>query len=172
MTTITLPTDTVQFYNDGPGVPDTPLLLEAEKAYRTAFSDAAAEVVRWGMMRDDLIEQAWCQRQQVREQAEVLVSSADLYGVPELDSEQIVYRSCHEINASHIRGRVQALEIARRCWDEFHQVGTPVEAILVAIFIPWSDRVAQWSRSPIAPTTNSHTASARRRAHGGSHAFA
>ncbi|MFN6025915.1 MAG: hypothetical protein ACK49E_17305, partial [Planctomyces sp.] len=91
MTTITLPTDTVQFYNDGPGVPDTPLLLEAEKAYRTAFSDAAAEVVRWGMMRDDLIEQAWCQRQQVREQAEVLVSSADLYGVPELDSEQIVY---------------------------------------------------------------------------------
>jgi hypothetical protein len=153
MTTITLPVDTVRFYNDGPGVPDTPILLEAEKAYRIAFADAAAEVVRWGMMRDDLIEQAWCQRQQVREQAEVLVSSADLYDVPELDSEQIVYRSGHEVAASCIRGRVQALEIGRRCWDEFHEVGTPVEAILVAIFIPWSDRVAEWSRSPIAPTT-------------------
>ena len=153
MTTITLPADTVRFYNDGPGVPDTPLLLEAEQAYRTAFAEAAAEVVRWGMMRDDLIEQAWCQRQQIREQAEVLVSSADLYGMPELDSEQIVYRSGHELAASHIRGRVQALEIARRCWDEFYEVGTPVEAILVAIFIPWSRRVAQWSRSPIATTT-------------------
>ena len=66
MTTITLPPDTVQFYDDGPGVPDTPLLREAEKAYRSAFAEAAEEVVHWGMMRDDLIEQAWCQRQQVR----------------------------------------------------------------------------------------------------------
>lgn len=153
MTTITLPADTVRFYNDGPVVPDTPLLLEAEHAYRNAFADAVAEVVRWGMMRDDLIEQAWCLRQQIREQAEVLVSSADLYGVPELDSEQIVYRCGHEVNASHIRGRVQGLEIARQCWDEFYEVGTPVEAILVAIFIPWSQRVAEWARSPIDSTT-------------------
>jgi hypothetical protein len=153
MTTITLPADTVRFYNDGPSVPNTPLLLEAEQAYRTAFAEAAAEVVQWGMMRDDLIEQAWCRRQQVREQAEVIVSSAALYGMPDLDSEQIVYRSGHEVNASHIRGRVQGLEIARRCWDEFHEVGTPVEAILVAIFIPWSDRVAEWARSDIDPTT-------------------
>ena len=51
MTTITLPADSVRFYNDGPGFPDSPLLLEAEKAYRTAFAEAAEEVVRWGMMR-------------------------------------------------------------------------------------------------------------------------
>ena len=153
MSTITLPADTVRFYNDGPVVPDTPLLLEAEQAYRAAFADAVAEIVQWGMMRDDLIEQAWCQRQQIREQAEALVSSADLYSMPELDSEQFVYRFGHEVAASHIRGRVQGLEIARRCWDEYYEVGTPVETILVAIFIPWSNRVAEWARSPIDPTT-------------------
>ena len=151
MITITLPADTVRFYNDGPEFPGTPLLLEAEHAYRIAFSEAAAEVPRWGMMRDDLVEQAWCTRREVREQAEVLVSSADFFGVPDLDSEQIVYRSGHEVAAARIRGRVQALEIARGCWNAFYDVGTPVEAILVAIFIPWAERVAQWARSPIDP---------------------
>lgn len=37
MSTLALPVDTVQFYNDGPDFPTMPLLMEAERAYRDGF---------------------------------------------------------------------------------------------------------------------------------------
>jgi hypothetical protein len=86
MATLTLPADTVRFYNDGPDFPTTPLLMEAERAYRAAFAEAAGVVAEWDIPDCELIEAVWQDRRAARDRAEVLVSSAELYGNPELDS--------------------------------------------------------------------------------------
>lgn len=117
MVALALPADTVRFYNDGPAFPTTPLLQEAEREYRDAFSIGASATASWKEVPDDLLEAVWRTRREVRRRNEVFVPSSVMFGNPDMDSEQIVYRIGHEVEASRARGKVQALEIARQCWE-------------------------------------------------------
>ena len=57
-----LPPNTVGFYNDGPDWPTTPVLMEAERAYRDAFLVAAREVAGWDTPDLTSIDEAWTAR--------------------------------------------------------------------------------------------------------------
>jgi hypothetical protein len=153
MPTLTLPADTVRFYNDGPDFSSTPLLMEAERAYRSAFVEAANVVAEWDIPDCELIEAAWQDRRNARERAEVLVPSAALYGNPEFDSEQVLYRAGHDVEAARHRGRVQAFELAAQCWEKFEDRGVLDEAIRLLVMQPWAERVRRWAGAEINPAT-------------------
>lgn len=148
---INLPVDTVQFYNDSGEPPRTALLQQAERAYRDAYLAAAREVVAWDMPDPEVIDEAWKERKRVRREAEVFVPSSFMFGDPSLDSEQIVYRVGHEIEASRTRGRVQALELAKHYWWALGDVGFSNEDILNQVMRPWLADVEAWAKRPIVP---------------------
>ena len=141
--TIALPPDTVRFYNDGPDWPTTPLLLDAERAYRSAFVAGAREVANWDSPDSAAIAEAWRDRRKVSRSAEVLVPSAILFGDPKYDSEQILFRVGHEVAASRTRGRCHALEFAKQAWAELGDTG--------AGFKPWIEQVEAWGELAIDP---------------------
>ena len=149
MATLVLPADTVRFYNDGPENPLTGQLQLAEWNYRDSFLAAAREVIEWDMPDPDAIYDAWEARVRAREAAQVLVPSSILFGNPDLDSEQIVYRLGHEAEASRTRGRCQALEMAKQLWWELGDAGMADEQILDSIMKPWHDEVATWALTKI-----------------------
>lgn len=151
MLTLALPADTVRFYNDGPEFPTTPLLQEAERAYREAFAIGASATASWKEPADDLLEAVWRTRREVRRRNEVFVPSSVMFGNPDLDSEQIVYRAGHEIEASRARGKVQALEIARQCWGSLQNQNIPDEAIGPLVMKPWAERVRAWAQTEVDP---------------------
>ena len=74
MNQLALPADTVRFYNDGPDFPTTPLLQEAERAYRQGFACVASSAASWKQPADDMRESLWRSRREVRRRAEVLTS--------------------------------------------------------------------------------------------------
>lgn len=153
MTIVDVPHGLVRFYKDGPEFPSTPTLIEAEQAYRNQFAEAATTVANWFDGPDYwAIDAAWENRRNSRENAERLVPSAELYGQPEMDSEQILYSENHEIAASSARGRVQAFEIAAEAWEQFENEGVPTEVIGRLVMEPWSERVLEWSREAIDST--------------------
>jgi len=153
MSTFNLPANTVRFYNDGPDFPATPLLLEAEQAYRQAFGQAASEVARWTKPNTVALKLAWERRRQARAEAEVFVPSAELFGIPGLDSEQVVYRAGHEVAASRTRGRVQAFELAMQSWESLRRHGKLDEWIRRQVIQPWTEKISEWSRQAIHPET-------------------
>jgi hypothetical protein len=154
MTTLTIPSELVRFYNDGLEFATTPILVEAEQAYRSQFAEAASIVATWHDGPDYwAIEAAWEARRKARSSAERLVPSAELYGQPEMESEQVLYCSDHEIAAASARGRVQAFEIAVQDWEHLENEGVPTEVIGRLVMKPWSDRVRLWSRREIDSTT-------------------
>lgn len=152
MSTLALPVDTVQFYNDGPDFPSTPLLMEAERAYRDGFRCIANAAARWRSPPDDLRDSLWSHRRQVRRQSEVLVPSSVLYGNPDMDSEQIVYRASHDVIAAGVRGKTQACEFVMQCWEELTERGIPNEAVAPLVLKPWNDKVQTWASEEIVPT--------------------
>ncbi len=87
--TLALPPDTVQFYNDGGGPPKTPLLQEAERAYRESYLAGAREVLTWDMPDPEVIDEAWQARKRARRAAEVFVPSSFMLGDPSMDSEHV-----------------------------------------------------------------------------------
>lgn len=151
MLTLALPADTVQFYSDGPNFPTTPLLQDAERAYRDAFSIGASATASWQEVPEDLLEAVWRTRHEVRRRNEVFVPSSLMFGNPDMDSEQIVYRAGHEVEASRARGKVQALEIARQCWESLQNQNVSDEAIGPLVMKPWAERVRAWAQTEIAP---------------------
>ena len=60
--------------------------------------------------------------------AKATTSRIFMYGDPNMDSEQIVYREGHDIDAALARGKHQAVELARQCWDELADQGFPEDA--------------------------------------------
>ena len=62
------------------------------------------------------LERAWAERREVRERAKVLYPSAKLFNTPDLDSDQLIYREGHEVEAARTRGRVHGFELVRQCW--------------------------------------------------------
>ncbi len=149
--TYAFPPDTVQFYNDGGGPPKTLLLQEAERTYRESYLAGAREVVTWDMPDPESIDEAWQARKRARRSAEVFVPSSFMFGDPSMDSEQIVYRVGHEIEASRTRGRCQALELAKDIWWRLGDVGFTDDEVLSQVMRPWLADVELWARRPIAP---------------------
>lgn len=143
------PVDTVSSYNDGPVVPTTREQLAAERAYRNGFRSAAIEAAAWDFPDLEAIEAAWESRRQTRRHAEVLIPSSEYFGEGQFDdpeSVQVVYRPGHEVEASRTRGRVQALEIAKRAWFNLADLGLEDDEEIGRLFMqPWAEAVAAWA---------------------------
>ncbi|RLS52883.1 MAG: hypothetical protein DWH91_15565 [Planctomycetota bacterium] len=149
--TYALPPNTVQFYNDSLDFPKTPLQMEAERAYRAGFCAAACATARWRSPDEALIESLRKSRKDVRRRAEVLVPSSVLFGNPDMDSDQIVYRAGHDVNAANARGKHQAVEIARQCWEAMEDEGYPEEHLAQLVLGPWIAEVRVWANELIDP---------------------
>lgn len=151
MVALALPADTVRFYNDGPDFPTTPLLQEAERAYRDGFRCVANLAPGWKHPPDDLRDSLWRSRKDLRRQAEVLVPSSVMFGRPETDSEQIVYRAGHDVAAARARGKVHACEFVMQGWEELAAHGIPDEAVGPLVLKPWNETVQEWASEEINP---------------------
>lgn len=139
-------------YNDGPDFPTSPLLQQAEQAYREAYLLAVREAVRWSVFSKRILRAAWDERERVREQAEIWVPSALLLGDPLMESEQIVYRKGHEIAASRARGRVQAFEMIEQTQSKLFEAGYRGVTIRERVIKPWREyRIEPWAVTPIDP---------------------
>lgn len=152
MSTLALPADTVQFYNDGPDFPTTPLLQDAERAYRDGFCGVANVAAVWKRPALDLCDDLWRSRREQRRHAEVFIPSSELYGNPDMDSEQVLYRAGHDVAAARARGKVQACEYVIQCWESFAARGVPDEAMAPLVLKPWNERVQDWAGEEIVPT--------------------
>ncbi|HMO94387.1 MAG TPA: AAA family ATPase [Pirellulaceae bacterium] len=146
-----LPDDLVPFYDDGPDWPTTDERQQAERAYRDAFLLSAREAAHWTSIDKDAIDRAWEERRHVRQQAEVLIPSAIYFDEPHLESDQIVYRREHLIDASRTRGRVHGFEFVRQCWEALLDGGVDEHAIARQIIRPWLESVAEWVATEITP---------------------
>ena len=146
-----VPQGHVRFYEDGPWLSCTPQQQAAEQAYREAFMAAAREAVKWDEVDEAAIEHAWGERRRAREQAEMIVPSADLFGDGPWIGEQVIYQEGHEVKASRTRGRVHGVELVRQCWDELVKAGVEPGIIGREIISPWLDRVAEWLARDIDP---------------------
>jgi len=141
-----------RFYNDGPDFPTTPLLQQAEQAYREAFLAAVREAVCWGSFSERILQAAWKERRRVRERAEIWVPSALLFGDPWMDSEQIVYQKGHEIAACRARGRVQGLEAIQQTYHQLFEKHYVEVTIRDRVIKPWlQQRIEPWSVTLIDP---------------------
>lgn len=149
--TYALPPDTVQFYNDSLDFPKTPLQMEAERAYRAGFCVAACATARWRSPDEAFIESLRRSRKDMRRRAEVLVPSSQLFGNPDMDSDQIVYRAGHDVDAARARGKHQAVEIARQCWEAMEDEGYPEDHIAPLVLGPWIAEVRAWANELIEP---------------------
>lgn len=49
------------------------------------------------------------------------------------------------------RGKHQAVELARQCWDELADQGFPEEDIAPLAFRPWYEAVLKWAIAPMEP---------------------
>ena len=143
--------NSVRSYNDGPEFPTTPLLQEAEGLYRTYYSLSAASTIHWLRPDEERIEQFRKTRREVKRQAEIRVPSSVMFGNPDMDSEQIVYRAGHEIKASLARSQNQALEVALQCWALLQVRRMPHLDIARRVFRPWVEQLRVWAKTPIDP---------------------
>ncbi len=145
MVLLTLPSDTVRLYNDGPEPPQTPELQLAEWTYRNAFVTAAREVAGWSLPNVFTISEARDARESARIAAEVCVPSSVLFSHPTLESEQIVYHAGHEVEAARTRGRCQALAMAECLWWQLCDAGLDHQQIRTSVMLPWLDQVEIWA---------------------------
>lgn len=146
-----IPDNLVPFYDDGPDWPQTPEQQAAERAYRDSFLLSAREAAHWKSIDKDAIDRAWEERRRVRALAEVLVPSSEYFGIADLDSQQIVYRREHLVNASRTRGRVHGFEFVRQCWEALLDGGVDERCIAKEIIKPWIESVSEWVATEIAP---------------------
>jgi hypothetical protein len=146
-----VPPNNVEFYNDTADWPQTPGQQAAERVYRNAFLAAAREAGQWDKIDHAALAKAWAERRQVRESARVLYPSAKMYGCPEMQSDQIIYREGHEVEAARTRGRVHGFELVRQCWDELVMAGVEQARIGPVIIRPWIESVAKWVARDIDP---------------------
>lgn len=148
-----------RWYEDGP--PTWPLSdqerVEAERAYRAAFLDAARQVTTWPQPDTDLVEDAWRSRIEARDAASIKVPSADYYCVTDPDrrnvfiGHQIVYRVGHSTEAARCRGRHQALAIAADEWRWLAERGVPAKRISASLVPTWLTQVEAWAIESIDP---------------------
>lgn len=127
----------VRFYDDGANPPDTPLRVEAERAYRAAFLDAAGEVIRLEDCLEYLpLDRAWDERRQARDDAEI---------------EPEMFRADHVVAAARARGRVQAFEFVAQAWERAAPRGYSDQRFGAEVIAPWGQRVAAWAARELDP---------------------
>jgi hypothetical protein len=127
----------VCYYDDGANPPDTPLRVEAERAYRAAFLDAAGEVVRLEDCFEYLpLDRAWDERRQARDAAEV---------------EPDMFRPEHIIAAARARGRVQAFEFVAQARERGQDRGYSDQRLAAEVIAPWGQRVTAWAAKELDP---------------------
>lgn len=141
----------VRQYDDGPDWPTTDERQQAERAYRDAFLHSARQAAHWKSIDKEAIARAWEERRRVRRQAEVLISSADCYGNPNLTGQQVLYRRQHLVDASRTRGCVHGFEFVRQCWEALRTAGVDEKRIAPEIIRPWLQSVAEWVATEIRP---------------------
>ena len=146
-----LPEDLVRFYQDGPDWPQTPEQQDAERAYRDAFLLSAREAAHWTSIDQGAIDRAWEERRCTRLLAEVYVPSSQYFGIAGLNSQQVVYKREHLVEASRTRGRVHGFEFVRQCWEALLDGGIDERCIAKEIIKPWIESVSEWVATEIAP---------------------
>ncbi len=107
---------------------DVPPQAEVERAFRDAFLSAAREAAAWEFPDARAIERAWQERWEARRQAELTITSAQLFGDAAFDEfdppgTHVVYRPGHEVEAARTRGRAHAFEFAKRDWCHLADLG-------------------------------------------------
>ena len=134
------------FYNDSPGWPHPDCAREAERAFRDAFVAAAREAAEWDFPDVDAVEAAREAREEARRQAEVRVTSAQLFDDYDPPGTHFVYRIGHEVEASRTRGRHHAMEICKRDWWELADLGFDDDEEVRRPFMrPWANAVETWA---------------------------
>jgi putative DNA primase/helicase len=144
-----LPEHLVRFYQDGPDWPQTPEQQDAERAYRDAFLLSAREAAHWKSIDKGAIDRAWEERRCARLLAEVHVPSSQYFGIAGLDSQQVVYKREHLVEASRTRGRVHGFEFVRQCWQALLDGGVDERSIANEIIQPWIESVSDWVATEI-----------------------
>lgn len=140
-----------EFYSDGVEWPTTPLLQAAERAYREAFLKSARQAARWQTVDEKAVKAAWDRRKRVCEQAKLWVPSSLLFDDPRYESEQVVFKPDHEVDASRCRGRVHGFEFVKQCRDELVKAGVAEHVIGPVIIVPWLKRIEEWFARDIDP---------------------
>jgi hypothetical protein len=147
-------------YDDGAcyvGLPyDQAEAAEAERAFRDAFVATAHLVGReWRAVDTKAIEASCQARQQALRQAEVLIPSADYFGVtdPEqrerFSAEQIAYQPGHRVEASRLRGIHHAMVYVEQAWEELEIEGAAWAFFTTFVLQRWTEAVDQWTALPI-----------------------
>jgi len=136
-----LPTIHEPFYRDGPTWPHEPGRDAIEHAYRNAFLGAAREAALWRELNDGQVKAAWTERHKARKDGRIILPDG-VYG----------YERGHEVEAARTRGRVQALEFARECWENLAKEHVPEEFVRSFVLKTWSQAVGHWALTPPALT--------------------
>lgn len=126
-------------YEDAYEYADTPEKLEADRAYRRSFLDAARIAAKWNEPDSEMLEAAWAQRRAIRRVAEVEVDG------------MVYYKPGHVIPAAQARGKVQAFEHVVQAWEELVNRGMSDEAVAAVALPMWLDRIEQWAAEEIDP---------------------
>ena len=129
-----------RIYNDGAGFPNTPLAVEAEKAYRHGFARTAQNVPTWRYPQQLLYADLMRARSTIRQRA-----------VVGTDHGVCLFGSRHEIDASKARGRAQAVWIAIEGWEYFAAAGFDVTTIRSVAMRGWNARVQRWAKGLLRP---------------------
>jgi hypothetical protein len=148
-----------RFYDDGVWCrfwpADEAEVLQAERAFRDAFVETAHRVMAWRSVDKKAIAAAWQARQRAMRQAEVLIPSADYFGVtdPEkrrrLGGRQVAYQPGHRMEASWLRGIHHAMVYIEQCWEEGCAEGA-ARGLFTAFVLPaWVSAVDRWAALPI-----------------------
>ncbi len=149
-----------RWYDDGPSSSryDGSDPNDVERAYRTAFLDAATEVAKWIAPDEKAVEAAWRARCDAYSAARVVLSSADYFGVsdPETRSrfigEQTAYRLMHAADAAQARGRHQAFATSTDAWTRLSDLGISDDRIVGSLLPAWFAEVRAWAEQPARPT--------------------
>ncbi len=149
-----------RWYDDGPSPSryDGSDPNDVERAYRTAFLDAATEVAKWTEPDEQAFEAAWRARCEAYSVARIMLPSADYFGVsdPEERStfigEQTAYRLMHASGAAHARGRHQALATSADAWTRLSDLGISDDRIVGSLLPAWLAEVRAWAEQPARPT--------------------
>lgn len=149
-----------RWYDDGPSPSryDGSGPNDVERAYRTAFLDAATEVAKWIVPDEKAVETAWRARCDAYAAARVMLPSADYFDVSDPDTrstfigEQTVYRLMHAADAAQARGRHQAFATSTDAWTRLSDLGISDDRIVRSLLPAWFAEVQAWAEQPARPT--------------------
>ena len=129
----------LRVYVDNSEVPNTPERMEAERAYRRRFVEAARIAAQWREPDFDIIDAVWEQRRAARRSAEVKEGGV------------ICYMPGHQVAASVARGKVHAFEHVKYVWEELVDQGIKYDDVCTVVFPLWLKRIEKWAASDIDP---------------------